>query len=139
MFPTRRSCWIVLLLLTGCQSYDRSANLKLINRSNRTVYYSVSCDSSYQDLQLKSEYILKPNDSARPYLLYGPEGEGPNKNTWVNAINRADGKSLHVFYFYIDFRNDENRADSLYHLIIRRFDYSAGHLDSLGWRLEYQP
>src|SRR6185436_6909458 len=119
MFPTRRSCWIILLLLTGCQSYDRSANLKLINRSNRTIYYSVSCDSSYRDLELKSEYILKANDSVRPYLLYGPEGKGPNKNTWVNAINRADDTALHVFFFYIDFKDDKNLTDSLYHLIIR--------------------
>jgi hypothetical protein len=137
MFPTRKSCWVVLLLLTGCQSYDRSANLILINRSGKTIYYSVSCDSSYRDLELKSNYILNPHDSIKPYLLYGPEGKGPEKNSWVNAINRADGNALHVFFFYIDFKNDDNPADSLYHLIIRRCDYKVDSLKKLNWRIEY--
>ena len=137
MFPTRKSCWVVLLLLTGCQSYDRSANLTLINRSGKPVYYSVSCDSSYRDLELKSNYILQAHDSIKPYLLYGPEGKGPEKNSWVNAINRADGSALHIFFFYIDFKNDENPADSLYHLISRRFDYKVDALNKLNWRIEY--
>jgi len=126
-----------LLLLTGCQSYDRSSDLTLINRSSKPVYYSVSCDSSYQDLELKSNYILNPHDSIKPYLLYGPEGKGPEKKPWENAINRADGSALHVFFFYIDFKNDDNPADSLYHLIIRRFDYKVDALKKLNWRIEY--
>jgi hypothetical protein len=137
MFPTRKSCWVVLLLLTGCQSYDRSANLTLINRSGKPVYYWVSCDSSYRDLELKSDYLLKAHDSIKPYLLYGPEGKGPDKNSWVNAINRADDSALHIFYFYIDFKNDKNPSDSLYQLIIRRYDYKVDSLNKLRWRIEY--
>jgi hypothetical protein len=137
MFPTRKLCWVVFLLLTGCQCYDRSANLTLINRSGKPVYYWVSCDSSYRDLELKSDYLLKAHDSTKPYLLYGPEGKGPDKNSWVNAINRADDSALHIFYFYIDFKNDKNPSDSLYHLIIRRYDYKVDSLNKLRWRIEY--
>jgi len=137
MFPTKKSCWVVLLLLTGCQSFDRSANLTLLNRSNKPVYYWVSCDSSYRDLELKSDNLLKAHDSIKPYLLYGPEGKGPNKNSWVNAISRADDTALHVFFFYIDFKDDKNLTDSLYHLIIRRFDYKVDALKKLNWRIEY--
>jgi hypothetical protein len=137
MFPTRKWCSIALLLLIGCQSYDRSANLTLINRSDKAVYYWVTCDSSYPDLQLKSDYLLKPHDSARPYLLYGPEGKGPDRNTWINAINRADDSALHIFYYYIDFEKEKAAHDSLYPLIIRRFDYRVDSLTKLHWRLEY--
>jgi hypothetical protein len=137
MSPTRKSYWIVLLLLAGCQSFDRSANLTLINRSGKPVYYWVSCDSSYRDLELKSDNLLKAHDSIKPYLLYGPEGKGPDKNSWVNAINRADDTALHVFFFYIDFKDDKNLTDSLYHLIIRRFDYRVNALNQLHWRIEY--
>jgi hypothetical protein len=137
MFPIRRSCWVILLLFIGCQSYDRSANLTLLNRTDKAVYYWVTCDSSYEDLQLKSEYLLKPRDSARPYLLYGPEGEGTDKNPWVNAINRADDTALHIFFYYIDFKKDRRARDSVYPLIIQRFDYKVAELNGLGWRIEY--
>jgi hypothetical protein len=137
MFQHKKAYGLALFLLAGCQSSDRSANLVLINRSDRVIHYWVTCDSSYKDLELKSDYKLMPHDSVRPYLLYGPEGKGPNKNTWVNAINRADDKALHVFYFYIDFKNDPNLTDSLYYLIIRRTDYKVDSLNLLNWRIEY--
>jgi hypothetical protein len=137
MSLTRRSCWAALLLMMGCQSYDRSANLTLINRSDKPVYYWITCDSTIQDMELKSELLLKAHDSAKPYLLYGPEGNGPDRNSWVNAINRADDSALHVFYYYIDFKKDRNLRDSLYPMIIQRFDYKVDALSRLGWRLEY--
>ncbi|MBN9382189.1 MAG: hypothetical protein J0H74_15580 [Chitinophagaceae bacterium] len=138
MLLTRKSCWAALLLLIGCQSYDRSANLTLTNRTNKPVYYWVTCDSSYQDLEMKSEYLLKPNQTVKPYLLYGPEGNGPEKNSWINAINRADDSALHVFYYYIDFKKNRDHRDSVYPLIIRRFDYKVDTLSKMNWRLEYQ-
>jgi hypothetical protein len=128
---------ILLFLLAGCQNYDRSAHLVLLNRSDHPVYYWVTCDSSFRDMALSSSYVLKAHDSVRPYLLYGPEGKGPNRNSWINAINRADDSALHVFYYYIDFRHDPDLGDSLFHLIIRRCDYRADSLVTLGWRLEY--
>ena len=135
---TRKSYWAALLLLmTSCQSYDRSADLTLINRTDKAVYYWVTCDSSYQDLELKSEYLLKPHDSAKPYLLYGPEGQGQNKNPWINAINRADDSALHIFYYYIDFKKDRKPRDSVYPLIIQRFDYRVKTLSDLNWKVEY--
>lgn len=137
MLLTRKTYWAALLLLIGCQSYDRSANFTLINRTNKPVYYWVTCDSSYQDLEMKSEYLLKPHDSVRPYLLYGPEGSGPEKNSWVNAINRADDSALHIFYYYIDFKKNKDHRDSLYPLIIQRFDYRVKDLTDSGWRIQY--
>ena len=137
MFLHKKAYGLALFLLAGCQSSDRSANLVLINRSDRAIHYWVTCDSSYKDLELKSNYNLNPHDSTMPYLLYGPEGKGPNKNSWVNAINRADDSALHVFYFYIDFKNDPDLTDSLYYLIIRRSDYKVDSLNRLNWRIEY--
>ena len=129
---------ILLLVLAGCQSHDRSAHLVLVNTTNAPVYYYVTCDSSYQDLAFNSIFLLKPHESVRPYLLYGAEGEGPNKNTWNNAINLADDSALHVFFYYIDFEHRPRPGDSLFRFVIRRFDYKAGTLDSLGWRLTYK-
>jgi len=86
---------------------------------------------------MSRDYKLKPHDSVMPYLLYGPEGKGDNKNTWINAINRADDSALHIFFYYIDFRDDPNLHDSLYHLIIRRRDYKVRSLVDSGWRVAY--
>jgi hypothetical protein len=130
-------CLMAGCLLAGCQSFDRSANLWLFNRTDHPVYYWITCDSSFRDMEMKREYRIKAHDSVKPYLLYGPEGEGPNKSSWVNAINRADGKALHVFYYYIDFDGDADLGDSLYHLIIRRGDYRVDSLVNWGWRVEY--
>jgi len=134
---SKKSCWVILFLLAGCQNYDRSARLWLINRTNHPIYYWISCDSSFQDIQMSKDYRLKPQDSVMPYLLYGPEGKGDNKNTWINAINRADDSALHVFFYYIDFRDDPNLGDSLYHLIIRRRDYKVRSLVDSGWKVSY--
>jgi hypothetical protein len=137
MFLNKKVYGLALFVLAGCQSSDRSANLVLINRSDRSIHYWVTCDSTFKDLELKSAYVLNAHDSTRPFLLYGPEGKGPEKNPWVNAINRADDRALHVFYYYIDYKNDPDPSDSLYPLIIRRADYKVDSLDQLNWRIEY--
>ena len=129
---------LLLFLLAGCQSYDRSAHLVLVNGTDDPIYYWVSCDSSFSDMNFNSIYMLKAHDTVMPYLLYGDEGKGPNKNTWINAINRADDSALHVFYYYIDFKHRPARADSPFRLMIRRCDYTADSLESMGWRLTYK-
>lgn len=124
--------------LIGCQSWNRSANLVLYNRSDRPVYYSVSCDSSRNRIKLTDDNILKPGDSVRPYLLYGPEGGGPDKNPWINAINQGDDSALHVFFSFIDYKNDPNPGDSLFFLIVRRSDYKVDSLTKMKWKIVYQ-
>lgn len=137
MLRIQKSYWVVLLLLAGCQSYDRSVNFTIVNHSGKPVYYWVTCDSAYRDLQLKSENLLKPGDTIMPYLLWGPEGKGPTKNPWINAINRGDDNALHVFYFYVDFDRHQESDDSVYHLIVRRCDYKVDSLVKLNWKVEY--
>jgi hypothetical protein len=137
MFRNQKSSWVILLLLAGCQSYDRSPGFTLINRSDKLIRYWVSCDSAFKDMQMKNENRLKPHDSIMPYLLWGPEGKGPDKNPWVNAINRGDDSALHVFYYYVDYDGDPDRSDTLYHLIMRRCDYTVDSLVKLKWRVEY--
>jgi hypothetical protein len=80
---------------------------------------------------------LLPGDSVKPYLLYGPEGQGPDKNPWVNAINNGDDSALHIFCLYVDFENDDDPGDSLYNLIMMRYQYTADSLKSLNWRIKY--
>ena len=130
---------IFLFLLAGCQSYDRSAHLVLLNRTDHPVYYWVSCDSNFSEITFSSNYLLKAHESVMPYLLYGPEGKGSNKNTWINAINRADDSALHVFYYYVDFKDHPDRW------LTRSTTLLSGGATtrwiplkvSLGWRLEY--
>jgi hypothetical protein len=138
MPPNRKPCWIPILvsLLVGCQAYDKSAHFVLANRSDHPIYYYVTCDSAFKDFFMGHDYILKPHDSVMPYLLYGPEGKGPNKSTWINAINRADDSALHVFLYYIDYKNDADLTDSVYRLIIHRYDLRVDSLVKLNWRLE---
>ncbi|HET6253621.1 MAG TPA: hypothetical protein VFE32_06090 [Puia sp.] len=133
----RLSCWIWLVLSAGCQSYDRSANLWLVNRTNHLVYYWLSCDSAYPDMQMNHSYKLKAHESVQPYLLYGPEGNGPNKNSWINAINRADDSALHIFFYYIDYKEHGDRRDSVFKMIIKRYDLRVDSLIRLGWKVEY--
>jgi hypothetical protein len=101
------------------------------------VHYYVTCDSAFTDFKYQDDCQLKPGDSIRPYLLFGPEGSGPDKNTWVNAINLADDSCLHVFFAYIDFQGDPNLHDSLFYLIVVRRDYSVDSLKKLNWRVSY--
>lgn len=125
------------LLLGACQSRDRSASLILYNQSDRNIHYFLSCDSSYENLNFGQDRILKPGDSIRPYLLYGPEGKGPSKNTWVNAINLGDDSSLHVFFCYLDLKNDPNLRDSLFYLIVHRENFTVDSLERLHWKVVY--
>jgi len=125
-----------VFIVGSCISYDRSANLWLINRSDHSIYYWISCDSSFRDIELSRSYEIKAHESVRPYLLFGPEGEGPN-STWVNAINRADDSALHVFFYRINFNRNPNRGDSVYDLTLRRCDYRVDSLEKLGWKVEY--
>ncbi|WP_133993666.1 hypothetical protein [Dinghuibacter silviterrae] len=127
-----------MAFLLSCQSRDRSAKLVLYNRSNRTIHFYVSCDSAYTDFKYQDDSKLQPHDSIRPYLLFGPEGKGPDKNTWVNAINLADDSCLHVFFAYIDFQDDPNLRDSLFYLIVVRHDYSVDSLNKMHWKIEYR-
>jgi hypothetical protein len=130
-------CVSCMVAVASCQSYDRSANLWLINQSEHPIYYCVTLDSSFQDMDLNRRYRIKPHDSVRPYLLYGPEKQGPSKNSWVNAINRADDSALHVFFYRINFKRDPNRGDSVFDLIIRRGDYRVKSLENSGWKVVY--
>lgn len=127
-----------LLLLAACQSYDRSAHLWLVNTTDMPIHYWVTCDSSIGDLEFKNQNILKPHDSIMPYLLWGPEGKGPDNNTWVNAINRADDSALHVFCMYIDLKDDPDLSDSLFYLIIKRSAFKVDSLEKMHWRIEYR-
>jgi hypothetical protein len=102
------------------------------------VNFYVSCDSAYDKIKFGDDTRLAPGDSVRPYLLYGPEGKGPNKNSWINAINLADDSCLHIFFSHIDFRGDPNPRDSLFYLIIQRRDYSVDSLQRLHWKIEYR-
>src|SRR5882724_1236229 len=114
-----KKTWCLLALIwAGCQSWDRTPKLTLYNHSDKTIYYWLSCDSSYDKMQIRQENRLEPGKSIMPYLLYGPEGKGKDSNPWINAINRADDTALHIFCLYIDFDNDPDRTDSLYNLII---------------------
>jgi hypothetical protein len=131
-------CVSCLIVVGGCQSYDRSANLWLVNRSDHPIYYWMTLDSSYWHMELNRSYKIMPQDSVRPYLLYGPEGDGPDKNKWVNAINRGDDSALHVFFYHINFNRDPNRGDSIFDLIIHRRDYRVKSLEKAGWKVEYE-
>lgn len=129
---------ILLALLSACQSRDRSAKLVLYNRSHREINYYLSCDSAYEEIKFGDDTRLPAGDSIRPYLLFGPEGKGPDKNSWVNAINLADDSCLHIFFSYIDFQGDPNPRDSLFYLVIQRRDYTVDSLNKLHWKIEYR-
>ena len=105
-------CVCCLFVVGSCISYDRSANFWLINLSDHSIYYWISCDSSFRDIELSHSYKIRAHESVRPYLLFGPEGEGPSDSTWVNAINRADDSALHVFFYRINF--NPYRGDSVF-------------------------
>lgn len=134
----KKITWVLPLFLLGCQSRDRSVSLTLYNESHREVHYYVSCDSAYDKIKYGDDTRLPAGDSIRPYLLYGPEGKGPDKNTWVNAINLADDSCLHIFFTYIDLKDDPNLRDSLFLLIIRRMDLSVDSLQKLHWKVVYR-
>jgi len=101
----------ICILLTCCQSWDRTPGLTLYNKSDKTIYYWASCDSGFENIYVKNN-ILKPGDSVMPYLLYGPEGKGPNKDPWINAINSGDDSALHIFCLYVDFTHDHDFTDT---------------------------
>lgn len=127
-----------LIFLAACQSRDRSASLTLYNESGREIHYYLSCDSSYENLKFGDDCILKPGDTVRPYLLYGPEGKGASKNSWVNAINLADDSCLHVFFCYLDLKDDPNLRDSLFFLIVHRESFTVDSLEKLHWKITYR-
>jgi hypothetical protein len=126
---------VLWLFMISCQSWDRSAGLTLYNKSAKTIYYWASCDTTYANVKIDENSLL-PGDSVMPYLLYGPEGKGPDKNTWVNAINNGDDSALHIFCLYVDFVNDPNPRDSLFNLIIQRKDFSVDSLNKLNWKID---
>ena len=125
----------LLLGFSSCQSWDQ--RLTLINKSEHTIFYWVTCDSSYKNIQLRQENKLLPDQSIKPYLLYGPEGKGPEKNPWVNAINLAADTSLHIFCYYVDLLNDLNGNDNLVDMKIKRLDLKVDSLNKLGWVVRY--
>lgn len=142
MHRDKSTSGIVLLLLMGvlgvmgCQSYDRSAHFLLVNKTGIDIHYWVSCDSAVQHLEMKTENRLAAHDSIMPFLIFGSEGKGPDKNTWVNAINRADDSALHVFYFYMDLKNDPDLRDTMYRMVIKKGAYRVDSLEKLHWRIE---
>lgn len=134
---TKNIQWVIfgLIALAGCQSYDKSAHFRLVNNTDHPVYYWITCDTSYRNLVFDKSFQVKAHHSIEPYLLFGPEGDGPGPNKWINAIKLADDTALHVFYYYIDYDHHSNPRDSVYRLILRRCDYKIEALNDLGWRV----
>jgi hypothetical protein len=126
---------VLWLCLTGCQSWDRTPGLWLYNNTGRTIYYYASCDTNFTFDKFEKSNKLAAGDSTQPYLLYGPEGKGPDDNPWVNAINSGDDSALHIYSIYIDTTNDTNRYDTAFRLIIKRDDYTVKALRDSSWRV----
>lgn len=126
---------LLLGMFSSCQSWDQE--LTLINKSDKQIYYWVTCDSSYANIEIHDENQLKPNESIQPYLLFGPEGKGPKKNKWENAINWSDDSALHIFCFYLDSINYIGGNNNRITMPIKRYDLKAATLDSLHWSVTY--
>jgi endo-1,4-beta-mannosidase len=126
---------VLWLFLIGCQSWDRTPGLTLYNKTGQTIYYWASCDTTYSYIKIDKSNTLPAGDSVQPYLIYGPEGKGPDQNPWVNAINSGDDSALHVYCLYVDFVNDPNPYDSLFNLVIKRNDFRVDSLRKLNWKV----